>query len=190
MTDNKKGKLIYNDYLSPKYDRMRHANKVLKLIFIAASLTGLVGFIILPGDFLLGLLMVSLIGLCMIVLLERSYYNAISVYENGLEVQCGKPRGGGSHWSVGKKFIPYTEIVSIFHGTDPESPDKGSMPTVFMFILTSIKIRNKDYHGFIPPTSYEDVMPILQERFGEKWKDIYRNPKRLVTVPRVIPNEA
>ena len=139
--DHTKGKLIFNDYLSPKYDKMRYANKLMKYGCLILSFIGFVGYYFYRIQLFLGMFLVFLIGFFFVILTERSYKNSISVYENGLEVECGKPRGGGSTWSVGKKFIPFSEIESIYHETEMGDPEIGKTKSILGLMIINIKIK-------------------------------------------------
>ena len=55
-------------------------------------------------------------------------------------------------------------------------PEIGTSKSILGLMIINIKIKNKNYIGHIPPTSFNDVVEILQKHFGERWKDIYKDP--------------
>lgn len=177
---SEKGDLIYSDYLSPKYDKLRMANDIM---LKGSGITAILSFFILLFfliEIFAWIFLLSFFGFIFILFSSRSYKRRdFKIYTNGVEGYCSiyKPFLNSPRWiRKGRKFIPYDDIEKIYHRTDIGKPIAKANNFPIGALIVELKIKNSNLVCIIPWRALSEVLSILEKKFGKKWREIYIEP--------------
>ncbi len=172
-----KGELIFNQYSTPEYARLRKFYDIsLKIFSVLLPISVITFFFIITNEITAFFFLISL--MCFFGFLAGKYWTpptSIRIYSNGVETQLTKPYKhkewfgelGGSIDKV--RFVPFETIEAV----RCVSISKRHPLNLGFLVRVDVKLSDRKLCFVVPFQETYRVTRILKNQLGNKWKNVY-----------------
>lgn len=182
-TTEDKGKLIFSNYMAPKFNKYRKAMDITTIVLFILFITTVVIVWYYPNECLSTFGLVFFIGF-IAMLISRFRFNSedFRIYEYGIEARfLRKPKSKkAAHLgtSAGVRYFPFDRIEKIYHRTDIGRPIRPEISQYSLgMILVCIEISDSGLCSYLPISAISDILPLLEYHLGDRWDSVYQAPE-------------
>lgn len=178
-----KGKLLFSNYMEPKFDKSRKAMDVFTIVLFVLFLTMIVIFRYYPNDEVGGFGLVFFTGsIAMVIYRYRFNSEDFRIHEYGIEARfLRKPKSKkAAHLGtpVGVRFFTFDKIEKIYHRTDIGKPIKNEPDQASIgWLIICIDISDSDLCCILPLSAISDVLFRLESLLGDEYYSVYQAPE-------------